>query len=359
MKKLIATVLIAMIAFAAFAGFSVTIDTITTYAGNDPTYEVPTGFNIGGADEKWFADMNATLSGSRGSALLNIRFNMPSEKYKGEAVEVHAWEVKAKVTDWLKLSIGNTAYELYAEPISWEPVFGAGLFEQGKNRIYFDMSFDYLEIIAGMSMGQDQKKPWNTASFAAIYDVSSSLRLSAEFSFVPNELCLAMFNDGEVKALSFQADYFGVENLEVVGGYSLIFAKGYGLVEHRGDLLATYYTEKYSAELYDAILFRRFAGEGMGNRLALQFKYYATEELSPFVKFNWFKNYGYANTNGGFAWGECQLEGPGIDKNYIILDIGTFFTLTENITGSIGGQFKFIKGFDVFWSIPLCLTAMF
>ena len=362
MKKLIATVLIAMIAFTAFAGFNVTIDTIMQYANQDKTTTdnpVPAGFSIGGADESWFADMNATLSGSRGSALLNIRFNIPNEKYKGAAVEVHAWEVKAKVTDWLKISVGNTAYELSAEPISWEPVFGAGLFEQGKNRVYLDMSFDYLEIIAGMSMGQDQKKPWNTASIMAIYDVSSSFRLSAEFSFVPNELCLSMFNDGEVKTVSFQADYFGIENLELVGGYSFIFAKGDGLVEHRGDLLATYYAEKYSVEFYDAILFRRYAGEGIGNRLALQFKYYATDELTPFVKFNWFKNYGYAATNGGFAWGECQLAGPGTDKSLIILDAGVGFVLTENISGSIGAQIKKAKGVDLFWSIPLCLTAMF
>ena len=225
------------------------------------------------------------------------------------------------------------------------------------------MSFDYIEIIAGMSMGQDQKKPWNTASFAAIYDVSTSLRLSAEFSFVPNELCLAMFNDGEVKSLSFQADYFGVENLEIVGGYSVIFAKdatyNYGLVAHRGDFLLTYFTEKFGIDLYDAIIFRRFEGEGKGNRLGLQLKWFASESLTPFVRLNWFKNYGYSATNGGFAWGECQLAGPGIGTNFIILDAGIGFALTENISGSIGAQIKKAKDVDLFWSIPLCLTAMF
>ena len=362
MKKLIATVLVAMIAFAAFAGFNVTIDTITQYANQDKTTTenpVPAGFSIGGADEKWFADINATLSGSRGSALLNFRFVIPDEKYKGAEVEVHSWEVKAKVTDWLKMSIGNTALELYAETINWEPIFGAGLFEQGKNRIYFEMSFDYLQIIAGMSMGQDQKKPWNTASFAAIYDVSTSLRLSCEFSFVPNDLCLMMYNDGEVKTLSFQADYFGTENLEIVGGYSLIFAKDAGLAGHRGDFLLTYFTEKFSVDLYDALIFRRFDGEGMGNRFAMQLKWFASESLIPFVRFNWFKNYGYSATNGGFAWGECQLVGPGKDKSFVIVDAGFGLVLTENISGSIGAQIKKAKDVDLFWSIPLCLTAMF
>lgn len=363
MKKLIATVLIAMIAFAAFAGFSVTMDTITQYAftQDKTTTEspVPVGFSIGGADEKWFADINATLSGSRGSALLNFRFILPNEKYAGAGVEVHAWEIKAKVTDWLKMSIGNTALELYAETISWEPIFGAGLFEQGKNRIYLDMSFDYIEIIAGMSMGEDQKKPWNTASFAAIFDASTSLRFSCEFSFVPNELCLAMYHDGEVKNLSFQADYFGTENLEIVGGYSLIFVKGTGLVAHRGDFFLTYMTEKFGIDLYDAIIFRRFEGEGTGNRLGLQLRWFASESLTPFVKFNWFKNYGYSATNGGFAWGECQLAGPGTDKSLIILDAGFMLAFTENISGSIGVQVKKAKDVDTFWSIPLCLTAMF
>ena len=366
MKKLIATVLITLIAFAAFAGISVTLDTITQYANQDKTTTdspVPTGFSIGGADEKWFADLNATLSGSRGSALLNLRCVLPDEKYAGAAVEVHGWEINAKLANWLKVSIGNTAFELYAEPINWEPVFGAGLFEQGKNRIYFDMRFDMLRVIAGMSMGQDPKKPWNTASLAAIYDVSTGLRFSCEFSFVPTELCLTMFKDGEAKSLSFQADYFGTENLEIVGGYSVIFAKdstyNYGLVAHRGDFLLTYMTENISVDLYDALIFRRFDGEGKGNRLALQFKWFASESLTPFVRFNWFKNYGYAGTNGGFAWGECQLAGPGSGKNLITLDAGVAFVATENVTGSIGVQVKKAKDVDLFWSVPLCLTVMF
>ena len=104
----------------------------------NPTLIIKIRRNLLFYDEKWFADINATLSGSRGSALLNFRFILPNEKYAGAGVEVHAWEIKAKVTDWLKMSIGNTALELYAETISWEPIFGAGLFEQGKNRIYLD-----------------------------------------------------------------------------------------------------------------------------------------------------------------------------------------------------------------------------
>ena len=53
MKKLIATVLIALIAFAAFAGISVTLDTITYYSSNkvfDPQDELKTGFRLTGAE---------------------------------------------------------------------------------------------------------------------------------------------------------------------------------------------------------------------------------------------------------------------------------------------------------------------
>lgn len=363
MKKLIATVIIAMIAFAAFAAIHVTIDTIIQYAGkNDPMEEIPSGFSIGGADETVFADMNATLSGARGSALLNIRFRMPDKKYDGAAVEVHGWDITAKVTDWMKLSVGNTAYEIYAESINWEPVFGAGLFEQGANRIYLDMVFDDLQVIAGMSMGQDSRKPWKTFQIAAIYDIPATVTLSAEFSFVASEMTLGAYDDGEAKTLSIQADYLGTENLDIVAGYSMIFAEK-TIVQHRADLFMTYYTDTFGLELYDAFLLRRYAGTGNGNRLGLLFSWYASESLTPFVRFNWFKNYGYSDTVGGFAWEDCQLEGPGIGKELMVLEPGVGFVLTENVTGNIGATLKFNLSEDAdskfFWSIPLGLTASF
>ena len=364
MKKLIATVLFVLIAFAAFAGINVTIDTIVQYGGKiDPTYEIPVGFSIGGADETVFADMNATLSGARGSALLNIRFRMPDEKYLGAAVEVHGWEITTKLADWLKMSIGNTAYELYAETISWEPIFGAGLFEQGKNRIYFDMQFDDLQIIAGMSMGtSDPKKPWNTAVLAAVYEIPMEFKLSAEIALVPTELCLTMYPDGKVKTFSFQANYIGTENLEALAGYTLILAES-SIVQHRLDLYGSYLMDNFQFELYEALLLRLYSGETMGNRLGFRVSYFATDTLTPFVKFNWFSNYGYAATVGGFAWGDCQLVGPGTGTGLIVADAGLGFVVNDNISGSIGATFKFNLEKDAniksSWAIPLCLTAMF
>ena len=370
MKKLIATVLIALITFAAFAAINVTIDTITSWGGkSDPLDEIPVGFNIGGADETVFADMNATLSGGRGSALLNIRFRIPSEKYAGAAVEVHGWEIKAKVFDWMKLSVGNTALELYAESISWEPVFGAGLFEQGKNRIYLDMQFGDLRLVTGMSMGQNKKKPWNTLEVAASYDVNFNTRLSTEFRFVPYQLNVSyadeegkVIPDGVVKTISLQADYFGKENMEIVAGYSLILVKT-APVQHRVDLFFTYFTEKVGIELYDAFLLRTLEGESAGNRLGFKFTWYANETVSPYLKFNWFKNYGYSETDGGFAWGDCQICGPGADRSLFAVDAGIGFVLTENISGTLGINLKINMAPETArpnsWAIPLGLTASF
>ena len=367
MKRFLTCLIIAMIAFSAFAAINVTIDTITQYAGpNDPTGLTPEGFAINGADEKWFADINATMSNSFGTALVNLRMVLPDAKYDGADVEVHSWEIKAKLNDWLKMSIGNTAYEIYAESISWEPIFGAGLFEQGKNRIYFDIVPDFLSdlrIIAGMSMGQDPKAPWNTLQVAAIYEIPMEMYISAEFSMIPTEMCLQMYNDGEAKSFSFQVDYIGTENLDVVAGYSLILADC-ALVQHRFDLFGTYSAESFAVELYDALLLRLYEGEGIGNRLAGKFTYYMTEKLSPFVSFNWFNNYGYAGEIGGFAWGDCQLVGPGIGKQLLTADAGLGFSISDNVYGSIGANIKVNLSDDApedsfFWSIPLCLTATF
>ena len=366
MKKLLACLFIVLVAFSAFAAINVAIDTIMQYAGkDDPQEEINDGFTIGGADETVFADMNATLNSNIVTALLNLRFRMPSEKYLGAAVEVHSWEIKAKLTDGLKMSIGNTAYEIYAETISWEPVFGAGLFEQGKNRIYFEYVPDFLsdlKVIAGMSMGKDRAKPWKTFQFAAIYEIPMTMYISAEFSLVPSQLCLEMYNDGEVKTFSFQLDYIGTENLNLLGGYTLIMAEG-TIVQHRFDVYGSYLTDNFLVELYDALLLRLYEGEGMGNRLGAKFTWYASEKLSPFVKFNWFKNYGYAATVGGFAWADCQLVGPGTDKSLMVLEPGVGFAISDNLSGSLGATLKFNLSQDAenktFWSIPLCLTATF
>lgn len=362
MKKLIATLLVVMIAFAAFAGISFTMDTIAQFASpNDPAIEkefTPEGFSIRGADEDFFADMNATLTKGPVNALLNARFVLPSKKYDGAAVEVHGWELTTRITNWLKVSVGNTAYEIFAEGISWEPLAGAGLFEQGKNRIYFDMQFDDLQVITGVSMGQDNRKPWNTLQAAVVYDIPLTVKLAAEFSMVSTLNCLEMYNDGVVKTFSFQADYVGTENLDVVAGYTLTMAEGQ-IVQHRADLFASYLAEKFEVMLYDAFLYRLYEGQAIGNRLGFKFSYFATETLTPYIKANWFKNYGYPNAVGGYAWGDCQLVGPGADKSLIVLDAGLGFTISDNLSGSIGGVFKFVKGGDTFWSIPLCLTATF
>lgn len=364
MKRLICCFMVIVVAFSAFAAINFTIDTIAQFADEaDPSAEVHEGFTIGGADETVFTDMNATLTSGPATALVNLRFRMPSAKYDGAAVEVHAWEIRAKLTDWLRLSVGNTAYEIFTESISWEPVFGAGLFEQGKNRIYLDITpTTELQIIAGMSMGQDYNKPWKTAQVAAIYEIPMVMNLAAEFSLVSNSMCLEMYNDGEVKTFSFQADYLGTENLEVVGGYTMIMAEN-SIVQHRFDLFGNYTGEKCAVQLYDAMLLRLYAGETMGNRLGFKFDFQATEKLTPSIKVNWFKNYGYAATYGGFAWADCQLVGPGSDKNLFVAEPSIGFTISDNVYGSIGATFKY--NFDpsaankIFWSIPLCMTATF
>ena len=174
---------------------------------------------------------------------------------------------------------------------------------------------------------------------------------------VATDMCEGSYDDGVVKSFSFQADYVGVENLDVVAGYTLILAEG-AIVQHRADVFAKYDAEQFSVELYDAFLYRLIQGTGLGNRLGFKFSYYATETLTPYVKANWLKNYGVWG-NCSYAWGDCQLYGPGADKSLIVLDAGLGFTISDNLSGSIGGVFKFVKGGDTFWSIPLCLTATF
>ena len=378
MKKLIATVLVALIAFAAFAGISVTLDTITSYSSNkvwDPQSEIREGFRITGAEFDETAkggpvlgELTAVMGkDSVASASVSIRFRTPSSKYEGAAVKVHGWEITARIASGLKISVGNLAYEVFAEPISWEPVSGAGLFEQGNSRIYVDYipSFlDDLEIIAGVSLGQDSKKPWKTLQVAAIYDIPSVMKIAFEFHNVDSELGSGV--DGDTKAFCIQLDYVGKENMDLLVGYCLVRQGGY-TVQHRIDFMGSFFTEKFGIELYDAYIKRLYEGETAGNRLGAKISFYASETLTPYIKMNWFKNYGYASTLASLAWGDWQLtRDASVQKaSLLCLDAGFAFTLSTSLSGSIGGLFKInlTEGADpeqkFFWSIPLCLTATF
>ena len=380
MKKLIATVLLALIAFAAFAGISVTLDTITSYSSNkvfDPQDEFKTGFRLTGAepdDNAHGGDVLGEMTMSMGkdsvaSAFVTIRFRTPKSKYEGAEVKIHGWEITARIASGLKISVGNTAYEVFAETISWEPVSGAGLFEQGANRIYVDFipSFlDSLEVIAGVSMADDARKPWNTLQVAAILDLVD-VKFVFEFHNVCSELGSGV--DADTKVFSGQVDYVGKEGLDLLAGYSLVRQGGY-TVQHRVDFLGSIFTEKFGLELYDCYIMRRYAGEKNGNRLGVKMSFYATEKLTPYIKMNWFKNYGYAQSVGGFAWGDWQLSrktalDDNNNGNLLCFDAGFAFALSTSLSGSIGGIIKvnLTEGVDkdqkTFWSIPLCLTATF
>ena len=376
MKKLIATVLIAMLAFAAFASISVTLDTITSYSSNktwDPMGEIRDGFRIDGAEFDDSAHGGSVIGeftavmgkDSVASASVSVRFRTPKSKYEGADVKIHGWEITARIASGLKVSVGNNAYEVFAETISWEPISGAGLFEQGANRIYIDYIPSFLsdlEIIAGVSMGDDAKKPWKTLQVAAIYEVDS-LKFAFEFHNACSELGSGV--DGDTKAFCAQIDY-ATESFDILAGYCLVRQGGY-TVQHRIDFFTTYYSEKFGLELYDAFIMRRYEGEKAGNRLGAKISFYATEKLTPYVKMNWFKNYGYASTIASLAWGDWQLSrDPAYqDGNVLCLDAGFGLNLSSSLYGSIGGLFKInltpgtADDQKVFWSIPLCLTASF
>ena len=378
MKKLIATVLIAMIAFAAFAGISVTLDTITSYSSNkvyDPQAEIREGFRLTGAepdDSAHGGDVIGEFTAVMGkdsvaSASVSIRFRTPKTKYEGADVKIHGWDITARIAPGLKLSVGNTAYEVFFESISWEPVSGAGLFEQGNNRIYVDYTPDFLSdlnIIAGVSVGDDSKKPWKTLQVAAIYDVPQAVKIAFEFHNAAADL--GSGTDGDTKAFCVQLDYTGTENLDLLAGYCLVRQGGY-TVQHRIDFMGSLYTEKFGLELYDAYIMRLYEGEGNGNRLGAKISFYATEKLTPYIKMNWFKNYGYAGMLASFAWGDWQLSrDPGVQNgNLLCLDAGFGLNLSSTLSGSIGGIFRInltegtADDQKFFWSIPLCLTASF
>jgi len=398
MKKLVVTVLIALVAFSAFAGISVTLDTVMQYSSltvKDPQGEIKPGFSIGGAEAddesrggNVLGELTATLSKSSvASAMVAIRFRTPITKYQGAPigldkkvatgapVNIHGWDLTVKLFDGFKLSLGNTAYEVFAESIGWEPISGAGLFEQGANRFYIEYTPDFLSdlmIVGGMSMaeyGAKQNKPWKNTELALIYELPQTMKFAFEFHSVYSDLGGGEgTDDGEYSAYSVQADYIGTENFDILAGYSFVYdninKQG---VQHRIDLFCTYYAESFAVELYDAFLIRTNEDQTSGNRLGFKFSFYASEKYTPYVKLNWFKNYGYAASIGGYSWGNWQIERTASAQkgNLIVLDAGIGFTLSDNVYGSLGGLFKFnlTEGVDpenrAFWSIPLAITATF
>ena len=236
-----------------------------------------------------------------------------------------------------------------------------------------ELGVDILWLMPMYEIGTEGRK----GTLGSYYAISDYKKVNPEFGTMEDfeHLVAAAHAQGFKVILDWVANQTAPDNVWMTEKPADFYERGLVrqggyTVQHRVDFLGSIFTEKFGLELYDCFILRRYAGEKNGNRLGAKISFYATEQLTPYVKMNWFKNYGYAQSVGCLAWGDWQLSrktamDDNNNGNLLCIDAGFGFTLSTSLSGSIGGLFKInlTEGVDkdqkTFWSIPLCLTATF
>ncbi|HAH60642.1 MAG TPA: hypothetical protein DCL73_00935 [Treponema sp.] len=240
------------------------------------------------------------------------------------------WGMYIKPVKQFKFTISNAAYEVFAESINWEPIFGAGFFENSSapHAVLELFPVDGLTIAGGITAEDEDTgsygitdNPFSTFEGVVKYDIANIGSAALEFSNASKNDS-GFGKDGDVKRIGAQFNYTGVDKLSVLAGYSAVIVSGdafddandildaagetklSSLAQNRLELFVTYSgIDKLTLSLYEAALLRGEGWGDFGNRLAVKVAYQATDKLSFWTRENLFMNYG-SNNHG---WGAYQL----------------------------------------------------
>jgi len=333
-------VLVAAAGMLSAAGVSVALEAKANVWGQtvDPAASTKSeGFNIVQGDD-YLAQLMIAYDADMGGGYIRFRSGevKPNNIWSaGKSIGLDRWNMYVKPAGWVKFTLSNAAYEVFAESINWEPIFGAGLFETTSPHAILELfPVSGLTIMGGFAAeAKDGTVGMTDSPFSAFegsvkYDISGVGSVALEFSNGSKNISGWGMN-GDAKRIGAQFNYTGVDKLSVLVGYTGIFVSGdlfnttneslrladktelSSLAQNRAELFITYTgIDKLSLALYEAALLRGAGWGDFGNRLALKATYQATSQLSFWTRFNLFINYGGNNQ----AWGGYQLMNSS-DKN--------------------------------------------
>lgn len=400
MKRVVASIaMLLLLAGAVFAGeVGVSLEAKANLWTSD-------GFVMSGGDD-YLGQLLLSYEAEKGGGFLRLRMGEAATtigKYD-LTPSLDRWQMWVKPIDMLKISFQTAPYEVFAESINWEPIFGAGLFESGNPKMIVELfPIKALTIMAGVEQTKKasvngvmisvpDKDIFKTLNAAVKYNITEMGAVAVEFAMLTPGLVggdvpgAATVENGDYKKIGVQFDYTGIKNLDLLVGYTAIIAGGTAfddfnkaaelagteqkaaLAQNRIELYATYSTGPFSVAFYDAMLIRDAGWGDFGNRLAVKASYALNDTISFWTRINHFMNYapswGYGS-NGTIAWADCQLTGPGKDASKLRFELFANMNLGNGIGTYLGTKIEYDmssganapSGDRLSYSIPLGITV--
>lgn len=345
MKKIIAGLAVLAMGACVFAGsLALTVDAQTQYSGAG-------GLAVGANDDGFILEMGGSYESASGGAAFRLRNDA------GGSPTMDRWDVNIKPADWVKVGMGSYPIELFCESIKWEPICGAGMFENATPHIYSEF-YPTGELTLGLGfVGAGTEFYKSTVAYAQ-YSIPMVGRMAFEFEMNDNVGLLCDYNHamGEAMRLGYQFEYNGTDNLDLIFGVSPVFDlkdDSFKFYELRCDLFGSFTADAFSVQAYNAFIYFADAGS-VGDRFGLKASYAINDVLTPWFRANFLYNYA-AIWGFGYNWGTTgYAEGMAF-----IAEAMLNFNLGNGVTGDIGFEANYTDGADFAWRIPLHLIVGF
>lgn len=373
MKKIIAGLAVLAMGACVFAGsLGLTVDAVTQYS-NGHCWAVDgdeEGFTAGTNDDGFILEMNGSYEASTGGASFRIRnkpvvWTDPNDEtiqvtLTDRALIMDRWDVYFKPADWVKLGMGNKAIELFCESIKWEPIAGAGMFEDCPNKFYSEF-YPTGELTLGLGFVGAGVDFWKTAVAYAQYSIPMVGRMAFELEMTDGYFIGGgdPFGIGEAMRTGFQFEYNGTDNLDLIASVAPVFGfkegEDFKFVQLRFDLFGSFAVDAFSIEAYNALIIPGSDEFGkLGDRFGVKASYAINDVLTPWFRANFLYNYSAA-WGFGYNWGTIGFkEGLGL-----IAEAMLGFNLGNGVAGDFGFEMDYLEGADLGWRIPLHLYISF
>ena len=358
MKKIIAGLAVLAMGACVFAGsLALTVDAITQYSGAN-------GLAVGANDDGFILEMGGSYESASGGAAFRLRNDAQGSP------TMDRWDVNIKPADWVKVGMGNYPIELFCESIKWEPIAGAGMFEDALNKFYTEF-YPTGELTLGLGFVGAGEDWYKTAVAYAQYSIPMVGRMAFEvemndnaaliggmdYSVVPDGV--PRYGAGEAMRAGFQFEYNGTDNLDLIASVAPVFAfkegEDFKFVQLRFDLFGSFAVDAFSIEAYNAFILPGSDEFGkIGDRFGVKAAYAINDVLTPWVRANFLYNYS-ASWGFGYNWGTVGFD----EGMAFIAEAMLGFNLGNGVTGDIGFEANYTDGADFAWRIPLHVIVGF
>lgn len=366
MKKIIAGLAVLAMGACVFAGsLALTVDAVTQYSnGKNSFLDLDAeGLSVQKNDDLYDLQMIGSYESSSGGAAFRIR-NKPA------GLVVDRWDVNFKPADWVKVGMGNYPIELFCESVKWEPIAGAGMFENAPNKFYTEF-YPTGELTLGLGFVGCGADWYKTVVAYAQYSIPMVGRMAFEVEMNDNAALLGgmdysvnpdgvpLFGAGEAMRAGFQFEYNGTDNLDLIASVAPVFGfkegEDFKFVQLRFDLFGSFAVDAFSVEAYNAFILPGSDEFGkIGDRFGVKAAYAINDVLTPWFRANFLYNYS-ASWGFGYNWGTVGFdEGMGFIGEAML-----GFNLGNGVTGDIGAEVQYKEGADFGWRIPLHIVVGF